>query len=191
MRFDTATYEQHRTDKCGRIMLDGLYTYSVSPAFPESELWVKKSSETIEILDLDLKHIISHKRLYGGYKQTSMEWLPYLSYISRRPRSLHNSGIYDMMPEKMQNFMDNCDTRKRGEVLRILLGLTEKYGFNNALNSVEEAIKLNISDSDSFKSLARRLLSDMPLLPLLKLDSTIPNLVQNQAKLEEYDMLLK
>lgn len=189
--FDTATYEQYHTDKCGRIILDGLYTYSVSPAFSEAELWVKKTSEIIEILDLNLKHIISHKRLYGGYKQTSIEWLPYLSYISRKPRSLHNSGIYDMMPEKIQNFMDNCDTRKRGEVLRILCGLTEKYGFKSALNSVEEAIKLNISDSDSFKSLSRRLLSDMPLLPLLKLDSAIPNLIQNPAKLEEYDTFLK
>ena len=143
IRFDTATYEQHRTDKCGRIILDGLYTYSVSPSFLESELWVRKSSEIVEILDLNLRHIINHKRLYGGYKQTSIEWLPYLSYISRKPRFLHNSGIYDMMPEEMQKFMDSCDTGKRGEVLRILLGLTEKYGFDSALNSVEEAIKLN------------------------------------------------
>lgn len=190
-RFDTATYEQHYTDKCGRIILDRLYTYSVSPGFPETQLWVKKTSETIEILDSNLKSLITHKRLYGGYKQSSIEWLPYLSYISRKPRSLRNSGIYDMMPEEIQNFMDGCDNHKRGEILRILCALTEKYGFNNALSSVEEAIRLNISDTESFKTISRRLLSDIPLLPFLKLDSAIPSLTQNPAKIEEYDVFLK
>lgn len=189
--FDTATYERHHTDKCGRIILEGLYTYSVSPDLSESDLWVKKTADNIEIMDLNLKTIVTHKRLHGGIKQTSMEWLPYLSYISRKPRSLRNSGIYDMMPEAMRNFMDNCDNHSRGEVLRLLSSLTEKYGFNSALSSVEEAIKLNRTDAESLKSLSRRLLSDMPLLPLLKLDSSLPDLVQNPACLDEYDMFLR
>jgi hypothetical protein len=36
-----------------------------------------------------------------------------------------------------------------------------------------------------------RLLSDIPLLPFLKLDSAIPSLTQNPAKIEEYDVFLK
>ena len=33
-------------------------------------------------------------------------WIPYLSYIARKPRSLKNSGIYAMMPESMQDMIN-------------------------------------------------------------------------------------
>lgn len=63
--------------------------------FTGNEFFVKKHT---------LPHQRSHKRLYGDDRKR-MDWLPYLSYIARKPRSLRNSGIYDMMPVSMQQYM--------------------------------------------------------------------------------------
>ena len=53
-------------------------------------------------MDQDMHEIVRHRRLYGEEETESMDWLPYLKYIARKPRSLRNSGIYEMMPERMR-----------------------------------------------------------------------------------------
>lgn len=109
VRFDTAGYGSATTDKYGRFTLeDGVHRYSASPAFCEKAVYYKLTSSEVIVMDPDMHEIVTHRRLYGGDRQESMEWLPYLKYIARKPRSLRNSGIYDMMPDAMKRFMDSC-----------------------------------------------------------------------------------
>lgn len=167
--FDTASYITSKTNKYGQIKLsNGNHTYSVSPEYSECEVIVKLTSATVTIFDEHMKEIIVHKRMYGDNKQVSMDWVSYLKYIARKPRSLKNSGIYDMMPLTMQFYMDNCENSERGKILKILAELTDRTGFNSAVTTVDEAIKLNSTDPDSLKSLYNRLYSDVPILPPLE-----------------------
>lgn len=71
---------------------------------------LKLTSSTVTVLDEKLNGIVTNRRLYGDEKQEIREWLPYLSYISRHPRSLINTGIYDMMPEMAADLAayDHC-----------------------------------------------------------------------------------
>ena len=103
-----------------------------------------------------------------------MDWLPYLTYIARKPRSLRNSGIYGMMPQNMQLYMDNCENRERGQVLKVLAELTERTGFASAVKTVDEAVRLNAVDPDSLQSLYRRTYADVPLLPPLESKALLP-----------------
>lgn len=98
----------------------------------------------------------------------------YLTYIARKPRSLRNSGTYDMMPQTMQIYMDNCENKERGRVLKVLAELTERTGFASAVNTVDEAVRLNATDSDSLQSLYRRTYADVPLLPPLENKALLP-----------------
>ena len=106
-----------------------------------------------------------HRRLYGDTPQKAMDWIPYQKYIARKPRSLRNSGIYDMMPEGIQRYMDRCSNTDRGRVLKVLSELTDRTGFDSAVQTVEQALVYNAVDPDSLQSLYRRLYSDVPLLP--------------------------
>ncbi len=193
--FDTAAYITARTNKYGQIKLaDGRHTYSVSPTYSECEVNVKLTSMTVTIMDSHMKEIVTHKRLYGDYKQTSMDWLPYLKYIARKPRSLRNSGIYDMMPQSMQLFMDSCENSERGRILKVLSELTDRTGFDSALRTVNEAIAMNSTDPDSLKSLYNRLYSDVPVLPPLDDIQTIPDgkiIPFNTIDLKKMDAALK
>lgn len=119
--------------------------------------------------------------------------IPYLKDISRKPRSLRNSGIYEMMPENMRRFMDTCDSADRGKVLKALSELTDRTGFDSALRTVEEATNLQISDSESLKSLYRRLYADVPALQPLESSTDIPlgKIIPLHNDFSAYDAALK
>ena len=42
--------------------------------------------------------------------------------------------------------MDNCESKERGRVLKVLAGLTERTGFASAVKTVDEAVQLNATD---------------------------------------------
>ena len=190
--FDTAKYERIITDKWGKFTLNaGKHTYSVAPEFASQEVWVKLTAEYVTVLDLDQREIVTHRRLYGDEVQQSMAWLPYLKAISRKPRSLRNTDIYTMLPENMRTFLDKCQNTERGRVLAMLCELTERTGFDSAVQTVNQAILYNATDPESLKTLYRRLYSDIPKLAPLEMTATMPKVVQFPADLETYDNLLR
>jgi hypothetical protein len=189
--FDTASYMRVRTDNWGKFTLEkGKYTYSASPGYASAEVWIKLTAEHVTVMDLSQRLIVTHRRLYGEDVLESMEWLPYLKYIARKPRSLRNSGIYDMMPKDMRSYLDGCKNSERGKILRALSELTERTGFESALNTVEQAIIYQANDEDSLKNLYRRLYADVPLLPPLSPQKGVPALEQMPSGLSDYDKLL-
>ena len=172
--FDTAHYTTATTDKYGKFTLDaGKHRYSASPAFCETAVNLKITSSHVIVMDKDMHEIVRHRRLYGSDHER-MDWLPYLTYIARKPRSLRNSGIYDMMPQTMQIYMDNCESKDRGRVLKVLAELTDRTGFSSAVKTVDEAVRLNATDPDSLQNLYRRTYADVPILPPLENEALLP-----------------
>jgi transposase len=190
--FDSARYENAHTDKWGKFTLEsGKHEYSVSPDYASSNVWLKITSSHVHVMNMQHNNIVTHKRLYGDSKQSSMEWLPYLKAISRKPRSLFNSGIYDMMPEGMQEYMKTCGSTDRGAILKVLAELTDRTGFDSAVQTVNQALLYQVKDPDSLKNLYRRLYSDVPELPPMPSQNGVPGLRQMPVDLASYDRLLK
>ena len=99
-----------KTDAYGRFTLEnGKHEYSSAPKYALGTVNVRLDSTFVTVLDDDYREIVTHKRLYGDERQSSMEWIPYLDYVSRHPRSLKNTGIYAMMPDAMQGYLNNCN----------------------------------------------------------------------------------
>lgn len=151
---------------------------------------LKLTASTVTVLDENLREIVTHRRLYGDDKQESMEWLPYLGYVSRHPRSLMNTGIFSMMPSKMQEYLKECPGTDRGKILKILAELTKRTGFESALSTIDQAIAYRVMDADSLQNLYRRLYADVPELPPITMHSEIPQLQQMSADLAAYDRCL-
>lgn len=190
--FDTSLYTTARTDKYGRFTLDaGKHRYSASPAFCEETVRLHITSSEVTVMDSDLHEAVRHRRLYGD-EHERMDWIPYLRYIARKPRSLKNSGIYAMMPDSMQMYMDSCESRDRGKILKVLAELTERSGFDSALDTVNTAIRHKATDPDSLMNLYRRTYMDVPPLPPLKPDDTMPQMkvIMFPSDLEALDAVL-
>jgi hypothetical protein len=168
------------------VHLDGKYVYSASPAVKESEATLMITSSDVTVYDHSMNVITCHKRLYGDEEHERMDWVPYLKYIARKPRSLRNSGIYDMMPVNMQTYLDKCSNADRGSILKALAELTDRDGFDNALQAVDRAIDYSATDPDSLKALHNRLFSDVPQLPAL--DSSIDKMLGNIVPFRSSDL---
>ena len=190
--FDTANYITAKTGKYGKFTLDaGKHRYSASPVFCESIVNLKITSASVTVLDQDMHEIVRHKRLYGSDHE-SMDWVPYLAYIARKPRSLRNSGIYDMMPQTMRLYMDSCESKDRGRILKVLAELTERTGFTSAVNTVNEVVRMNATDPDSLETLYRRTYADVPVLPPLDSGPDIPKqrIIPFRNDLQKLDAVL-
>ena len=190
--FDTSLYTTARTDIYGRFTLDaGKHRYSASPAFCEETVRLHITSSEVTVMDTNLHEVVRHRRLYGD-EHESMDWIPYLRYIARKPRSLKNSGIYAMMPDSMQIYMDGCESKDRGKVLKGLAELTERSGFESALTTINKAIEHQAVDPDSLMSLYRRTYMDVPPLPPIESSELIPrmNAIMLPSDLAALDAIL-
>ena len=96
-----------------------------------------------------------------------------------------------MMPDVMQNYLNNCDGSQKKDVLHILSELTERTGFDSAVHTVKQAIRYEAHDPDSLKSLYNSIFSDVPQLPPLETGTLIPDLDPMPARLDDYDILLE
>lgn len=180
------------TNGYGKFTLDnGKHEYSSAPGYANTRISVKLTSGTVTVLDENDREIVTHRRLYGDERQSSMEWVPYLNYIARHPRSLKNTGIYSMMPERMQTYINSCSHDDKKDILHVLSELTDRTGFDSAMQTVNQAITYQANDPDSLRSLYNSIFSDVPQLPPLTGDSTIPNVKVIPVRLNEYDSFLK
>ena len=73
-------------------------------------------------------------------------------------------------------YMDGCESKSRGKVLKVLAELTERSGFESALTTVNKAIEHQATDPDSLMSLYRRTYMDVPPLPPIEPSGSIPKM---------------
>ena len=185
---DVSKYITVKTNGYGRFYLnEGLHEYSVSPQYANSRILIEVTAG--EVLPLDSSHrvIVRHERLYGDYKQQSMQWLPYLTQLSRKPNALKYTGIYPLLPESLQEYLERCSRSDKGKVLRLIAGLTEQNGFENTLTTVEQALKYAATDIDSLLSLHNRMFDQVLEMPPLRLTDSIPRLNPVSPDLAAYD----
>lgn len=192
--FDTARYITVKTDKYGKFTLNnGKHRYSASPEMNQETVHLKITSSLVSVRDENMREIVVHKRLYGDEKQEQMDWIPYLRCISSKPRSLKSSGIYEIMPEALQKYMDSCSSSDRGKVLKILADLTANSSFEDAMHTVTQAAVHNATDPDSLMNLYRKINSDVPQLPPMPDMNNIPGFgtLPVNTDLTAYDAMLK
>jgi hypothetical protein len=142
-----------------------------------------------EVLPLDKngQAIVKHARLYGERKQQSMQWLPYLTQLSRYPHALKYSGIYAMLPQSLKEYLEKCNYHDQGKVLRAIAGLTDQNGFESALKTVDNALQYAVTDIDSLLSLHHRLYENILEPAPLRLAENIPQLERVTPDLAAYD----
>jgi len=190
--FDLAGRGSVTTNNWGKFYLNkGMHEYSVSPKYANAAVNLKLTSSLVIVMDENYREIVRHRRLYGDTKQQSMDWLPYLKQLSMRPRALKYSGVYDMMPPAMKQFLEGCSNSETGKVLKVLAELTGRTGFDSALNTVNQALSYGASDADSLQNLYRRIYADVPELPPIPLSPEIPDVGQMPTNLIAYDVFLK
>jgi len=186
--FDVCKFITVRTNGYGRFYLNnGLHEYSVSPKYKDCRILVKITAFEVIALDDSYREIVSHERFYGDFKQQSMKWLPYLTQLSRCPGALKYTGIYQMLPKPLKQYLEKCSKSQKGKVLKVIASLTESGGFEKALVVVSSALDYAATDADSLINLHNRLNTKIIQLDPLRLSGNIPQLKRYIPNLHVYD----
>ncbi len=190
--YDVCQYITVHTNAYAKFSLNsGLHTYSTAPRYASSSVLVKITAHEVIPLDDSHREIVWHRRLYGSAKQESMDWIPYLTQLSRRPGALKYSGIYSMLPDPLKNYLDGCKKSERGKVLAGIARLCDKSSFDQAVNSVSEALLYGVSDLDSLIAVHNRLTGFIPDIAPVHLPQEIPALTPCEPDISKYDAILR
>jgi transposase len=178
-----------KADNCGKVRFDKR-TYSTSPAMAKREAIVKAGAHDVEIFDLDGKYIISHRRLYGKSME-SMNWIPYLELLSKRPTALKYTGIYNDLPVTLREYLDNSDYETKKQLLKMFAKMTMVSGFETAISALDEGLRLGVNDPDSVWALYCRLTTMHLPVPELSLSESVPELKVYVSDISVYDELIR
>jgi transposase len=185
---DVGKYITVSTNGYGKFYLNkGLHEYSASPRYANTRMLVRITANEVIPLSESHREIIRHNRLYGNIKQQSMKWMPYLTQLSRCPGALKYTGIYQMLPESIKNYLEKCNKSDKGKVLQVIASLTEKSGFESALETVDNALKYDAADTDSLINLHNRIHGNVIELEPIRLSENIPKLARFVPDLAVYD----
>jgi len=177
------------TDAYAKFSLEkGKHTYSTAPRYAKSQLMVQLTAYEVIVLDENYREILRHPRLYGP-KQELMNWLPYLTQLSRRPAALKYSGIYKLLPEPAQLFFDTCDYQVKKEALKALSRISEESSFEKAAAALAVTLEHGAADFESIMATFSRLNSNYIVLDALVLPNNVPELPPTVTKASLYDGL--
>lgn len=186
--FDTSKYMTVRTNAYAKFSLnEGLHIYSTAPKHANTRVLVKITAHEVVPLDENHREIVRHKRLYGNYKQQSMDWLPYLTQLSRCPGALKYSGIYGMLPDPLKEYLEKCSKRERGQTLQAIAHLCSGSSFEQAIDTIVAALDYGTCDIDSLIAIHQRLTGTVPDLKPVKLPAGIPEVKSNTLNIADYD----
>jgi transposase len=105
--YEVFTQKFAKADNYGKVKFDNRI-YSAGPRLAGCEVLVKAGAYDITILNSSCECVASHRRLYGEAKE-SMDWLPYLELLSKRPTALKYTGLYSQLPPILKEHRDQSE----------------------------------------------------------------------------------
>ncbi len=188
--YEVCKYDSVMADSYGKIALErGSRIYSTTPAMAGTMVRVKQTALHVYILDAQLRPVVTHKRLYSVQKE-SMDWLPYLSQLAKRPGALKYTPIFAMLPQNLQQHLNGTTRTDCGKILKTIAELTRHNDFEKALDAVDKTLARGVIDSDSIVATFNRLHSLDVVMPSVRLPDNLPELPENKHGSSDYDSLM-
>lgn len=186
--FESQTYESVLVDSYGKFTLEkGKHSYSSMPRFAGERITIRKTSSEVLVLDKEMNTVVTHSRLYGKEQQESMDWIPYLQQLSRKPAALKYTGIYKLLPNQVTEWLARKDNPGKGKALKLLHELTSKSSFPEAVDALQTALDYNSSDPESIIAVHTKLISNIPELPAVTLPSSVSDILAVKPDIMQYD----
>ena len=137
--FNVVRYSSVKTDKQGKIMVDGNHAYSVSPEFAKQTVTVGFSAFNIEIYDENGEFICKHTRQYGSAPTDTTDPASQLLTLVYKTNGWKNSKVRAAFSEDLQSHMDSLSKEDLRDKLRLLHKESDKNGWEATKNAAEIA----------------------------------------------------
>lgn len=164
--FTVERFERVRTDGYGKFCLDDRHWYSSAPEHALGTITVGIGAHLVTVYDEQGTPIAFHRRIFGEGRSDSIDYRTSLDLLLKKPGAWRNCSLRTALTQTAQETLDHLDRSGLQDVLGALARNAETFGFEVALESLEEAIKRGKIDGFSTSALAARLafdgLSGMP-----------------------------
>lgn len=186
--FDVYLHEFAKADNYGKVKFQGRI-YSTAPNFAKRQVVLKAGTHEVEILDEEYNSIVAHRRLYGDEKE-SMNWVPYLNLMAKRPNALKYTDFFNMLPPVLKEYLDSLEHDSKKYTLRLLTKMTEDTGIDKAIEAFEESLKYLAKDPDSIWTIYCRLNSRALPDKEMNISLKVPELKKYVPDINIYDKFM-
>lgn len=187
--FDVYRLELVKADNYGKVKHDSK-RYSSSPALAGRQVWLKAGAHEVVLLNDEYQEIIRHPRLYGRQIE-SMQWVPYLELMAKRPRAVKYTGFFKELPVQLQDYLEQCNLTAKRAALQVLARMVKRSDLATATTAFTDTLKRGLKDPDSIWSNYIRLTAGSYEVELTELPPKVPELSPYQIDTSVYDLLLK
>ena len=149
-RFNVCRYEYARADGYGKVCLDGKHYYSTTPEWTGQAVLVGIRAHSIDILRGDGSLLVSHLRSFTSERSDHLDHSTSLALLLKNAGAWRNSGIRSNVSEPLRQILDEQTRADLRKSLQLLSTLSDRYGFDTAMQAMEEAVKrgsLNLCDT--------------------------------------------
>ena len=137
--FNVVRYEKMKTDKLGKVIVEGNHAYSVSPELAKQSVTVGFTAFNIEIYDENATLICKHKRQYGSAPTDSTDPSSQLLTLVRKINGWKNSKVRDALSNDFKSYLDSLSKEDLRESLRLLHRESKKNGWDETVKAAEQA----------------------------------------------------
>lgn len=181
--FRVERFERVRTDGYGKVCLDGIHWYSSAPEYSNQELVVGIAAHVVNIYRPDGDMLVTHRRIFGDTRSDSIDPRTSIERLLKRPNAWANSGLRHSLPEPIRIHLDTLPILELRRVLASLNRSAQKFGYETALESLQEALRRGTLDRYSVEAVAARIAWDgLHALPEAGADLRIYDEVLREAR---------
>ena len=163
--FSAVRYEQVRTDGYGKFQVDGAHFYSSAPEYARQLLVVRIGAHTIAPLAPDQTVITEHVRAFGAARTDQVDVRTTLARLSRNPGAWLNSAVREAVPDRLRTTLDTYARADLKSTLGTFAAIAGRYGWEVAVQAMDEAVARGRSVPADAAVLAARLASWGPEVP--------------------------
>ena len=185
--FKVGRFQAAKADKYGKVMFE-TNLYSSSPKLAQETVYLEISSDMITIMDINYNPIVTHRRLYEKGSE-SMDWLPYISLMAKRPNALKYTGFYQELPENWQKYLSDLPLEKKREALLTLNTILQNHGISNAADALAATLCRGVKDPDSILASYYRLTTKVQQLQPIQFNNPYIQILPFKTDNSKYDSL--
>jgi transposase len=188
--FRASKIKSVRIDAYAKFRINkGKHIYSTMPKLAKKSTQIEITAHEVIIYDEKINPVLKHKRLYSNETE-AMNWLPYLTQLSKRPNALKYTGIYEMFPYPLQQWLVNCNKKELSDSLKLIAEMSDKSSFNTAVKILQKSIEYGTFDPDSVKALYELESQSFPDINDFELADNINEIKVKETELMSYDLFI-
>ncbi|PBB04970.1 IS21 family transposase [Salimicrobium humidisoli] len=182
--YETIRYESLKADKYGFVTVDQK-KYSTSPRFAKQRVTVGVRYDCIFIFQGD-DVIVSHRRMYGQEKK-SMDWVPYVSLMAKRPTALKYTTFFDQLPHPWQAYLDQCTLSEKKEALKLLAKILKDQQMDKAVEALKTASYYGHPSADAIQQVYHQQMHGRGYRETVSVPQPLPSMPKAHRGMKQYN----